>query len=1189
LSLNTGTRLGPYEILSPIGSGGMGEVYRACDTRLQRNVAIKILHADTSGDTWRRLLREARAAAALSHPSIVTIYSVEEVTNQCFIVMELVDGASLADRLARAPLDLSELCEIGAQISDALAAAHALGIVHHDVTPRNILLAPGGRAKLADFGLSRAVEPRNLALESTRTGPQIAGTVHYMSPEQARGEACTSGTDIFSLGSVLYYAATGRRPFEGGSPFAVMQAITTVEPPPPSGLRQGLPAAFDALLGRMMAKRLEDRTTDAGQAARALRTLAASVVVDGPCSVNARRDTPHDRVPFVGRARELALLAAALARASAGAGTTIVITGDAGAGKTSLVDAFLHAGETLFANPLVCRGQSIEHTGPGEAYFPLIDGLTPLVARESHGLHELVRTHAPSWRSQFPGAYSGEEIASTPPTPARLARELGDTLSAAARSRPVVLILEDLHWADPSTVELLRHLAYRAARAGLLIIGTCRTDEATAAGSLIDQVLAELEARGVCENVELSRLREDGIREYLERRFNLGKVAAPLASVLFKATEGHPLFLVSLVQLFVQRGDLRQVGDVWRLTTPSDRLHLGIPRTVEAVIRRKLATLDDADRRLLQYASVEGQEFSTAVLGPLVGTDPGQLEERLDVLTKGPRLITAAGPERFPDGTWGTRYQFAHAVYQKVVYDELTPSRKANLHRQIGERLTGLYVGGTTGIAAQLARHFKEGRDWGRAFGYFLQAGDNSMTLSAAGEAEAHYAQAVALANVEGTGVEPRGLAVALWKRATTRGFLGNAEGALTDFRDALIPASKAGDRDLMFDIRVNTIYAHCLGEQIDAALTVAANLEQDVEPPPGGLKRLRYLLAHLQLQIASGDLDRAASEADSAVALALSLGDSARLWHSLTVRAQVGYYWAEYTSAEKDLREVCSGAAARTPRLADPRLGNVHFHRSVFLGRVLGDLGHISEALAMLHSGLEIARADGYRFWVPRFLNAISTLYGEIGAVDAALQHDGGAAAEMVDQSSETRIEFRLNLITACLRLGRLDGAAGLLAETDTLTRANSWYHWLWRIRFAATAAEDALTRGAFARATELAQEGNALARRYRLWKYVVITERLLAEAAAEEGGWSRAAAHVQQALDVLTVHPVPIVAWKVHATAARVHRYCGRRAEEAAECDRARGEVRQMSERIHEEQLKTAFLESHDARQVFSDPRRD
>jgi type II secretory pathway predicted ATPase ExeA len=630
----------------------MGQVFRAQDTRLQRDVAIKILHGDATGDerARRRLLREARAAAALNHPSIVTVYSVEEVADRCFIVMELVDGLTLADRLATGALELSEVCKIGAQVAEALAAAHAIGIIHHDVTPRNILLTAGGRAKLADFGLSRAVEPQHISLETTRTGPLIAGTVYYMSPEQARGEPCTTGTDLFSLGSVLYHAATGRRPFEGGNHFAVLDAILRVDPPRPSAIRSDLSPAFDTLLGRLLEKRVEHRTIDAVQVARALRSLRASLATGGLRLADALRETSRERRAFVGRARELTQLSAALSRASAGEGKTIAITGDAGMGKTALVDAFLHARDTLAVNALVCRGQSVEYSGAGEAYMPVIDALAPMVAHPGHGLHEIVRTRAPSWRSQFPGGYPGEEITSTPPTPARLARELGDALAAAARSRPVVLILEDLHWADPSTVELLRHLAHRAARMALLIVTTCRAEEAASAGSPFNEVLADLEARGLCDTIELTRLNEASVREYLERRFGFGEFLSPLASLLSKATEGQPLFLTSLVHLFIERGDFRRVGDEWQLATPTDRLRLGIPRTVEAVIRRKFSALDETDRRLLQHASIEGQEFSTAVLSALVGTDSATLEERLDVMAKGSRIVTSVGPEHYPEG-----------------------------------------------------------------------------------------------------------------------------------------------------------------------------------------------------------------------------------------------------------------------------------------------------------------------------------------------------------------------------------------------------------------------------------------------------------------------------------------------------------------------------------------------------------
>lgn len=1184
MAVSTGQALGHYRLLEPIGQGGMGQVFRAEDTRLQRRVAIKILHSRTSGDTWRRLLREARAAAALSHPSIVTIYSVEEAANQCFIVMELVEGATLADRLERGLLDVSELCTIGAQVGEALAAAHSLGIVHHDVTPRNILLTADGRVKLGDFGLSQIVDPRNISLDSTRTNIEGAGTLYYMSPEQARGEPSTARSDLFSFGTVLYHAATGRRPFEGTSTFAVLDAIVTLTPPPPSAVRQGLPNAFDALLARLMAKRVEDRTVHASEAAAALRNIPADLVASGASTVDVHGDTRRGKPPFVGRMRELAQLSAALSRASAGAGTTVAITADVGMGKTALLDAFLHARETLAVNPLVCRGQSIEYSGAGEAYMPVIDALAPMVAHPDFGLYEIVRTHAPSWRSQFSGVYPPEQIESVPPTPARLARELGDALSTAARARPVVVILEDVHWADPSTAELLRHLAHRATRAGVLIVVTCRTEEAAAAGSPIYQVLGDLEARRLCDTIELACLDEANVREYLERRFGLAEFLSPLASLLSNATEGQPLFLTSLVQLFIQRGDFQRVGDEWRLTTSTERLRLVIPRTVQAVIRRKLAALEETDRRLLQYGSIEGQEFSTAVLSTLVGSDSATLEERLDAMARASRLVHSVGSEQYSDGSWGARYQFAHALYQNVVYDGLSPTRRADFHRQVAERLMALHSRRTAPIAAQLARHFKDGRDWDRAFDYYIQAGDNSMTLSAGREAESHYSQAIALAVDERANIEPNRIAVAHHKRAITRVFLGNSLAALNDEQDALIAASQAGDGDVTFDILLGTAYAHVFAEQIDEAIKAAQDVERSAEPSPGGPKRLRYLILDLQLKMGRGDLDQAALVGQSAVALARSLDDSRQLLTALSVLARLEYYRADYASALSYLREVTGVSVASTRRQIDPRPLNLHLFGTLFLGFTLGDLGHISESLATLQSALEIARGDEYGYWIPRLLSAIAWLYSEIGALDAALQHAEETPREARGQDTEMWIESRLTLAAVCVRLGQLSRAATLLADAGAFLNRNIWHAWVLRVDFALVAAEDAVARGAVAAATDLATEGAALARRYGLWKQVVIGERLLAEAAAAEHDWLGAGAHIQQSIDILNAHPVPIVEWKVHATAARIHHHRGQRAESAAALERAREEVRHLVDMIHEENLKMTFLQLHDVHHVLN-----
>jgi tetratricopeptide (TPR) repeat protein len=351
------------------------------------------------------------------------------------------------------------------------------------------------------------------------------------------------------------------------------------------------------------------------------------------------------------------------------------------------------------------------------------------------------------------------------------------------------------------------------------------------------------------------------------------------------------------------------------------------------------------------------------------------------------------------------------------------------------------------------------------------------MTLSAGREAEGQYSQAIALAVSEGANIEPRRIAAVHYKRQITRVPLGNYLAALSDCQQALIAASETGDEDLLFDVRVNTAYTQLMAERIDEAIKVACEIERSAEPPPGGSKRLRYLNFDVQLKMGLGDLDQAALMGDSAVTLARSLGDAERLLTSLGVRAQLHYHHAEYASALPLLQEVCRLGVDKR-RLGDPRPLYIYFGSTVYLGLTLGDLGHVSEALVTLQSGLEMARADGYGFWVPRLLSAIGWVYGDIGALGDALQYAEDAAAEAVGQDTEIRVESRLNLALVYLRLGRMDRAPSLLAEADMLNRQNVLFAWPWRIHYATAAAEDALARGAPVRATEFAREGNALAR---------------------------------------------------------------------------------------------------------------
>jgi eukaryotic-like serine/threonine-protein kinase len=293
MPLVSGTKLGPYEIVSPLGAGGMGEVYRAKDTRLERTVAIKILPAEVAKDAVRkqRFEREAKTISSLNHPNICTLHDIGSQDGVEYLVMECVEGETLAKRLEKGPLPMEQVLKYGAQIADALDKAHRAGIVHRDLKPGNIMLTGTG-AKLLDFGLAKPAAPlasvATLTAAVARDSPvteqgTIVGTFQYMSPEQVEGKEVDGRSDIFSLGAVLYEMQTGKRAFEGKSQLSVASAILERDPPPISVIKPMTPPALDHTIRRCIAKGPEDRW----QSAADLKCELAWIIESGSHSAAA--------------------------------------------------------------------------------------------------------------------------------------------------------------------------------------------------------------------------------------------------------------------------------------------------------------------------------------------------------------------------------------------------------------------------------------------------------------------------------------------------------------------------------------------------------------------------------------------------------------------------------------------------------------------------------------------------------------------------------------------------------------------------------------------------------------------------------------------------------------------------------------------------------------------------------------
>ena len=282
MRLAVGTRLGPFEILAPLGAGGMGEVYRARDTRLDRTVAIKLLPSELASAPGRRVERfrhEARAIGRITHPNICTLHDVGEDDSAFFLVMEYVEGVTLARRLEDGPLPLALALRIAIGIADALDHAHRSGVVHRDLKPGNVMLTRDS-VKLLDFGLARLTEHDERALTDSTLSVRlteagiIMGTIPYMAPEQIEGREADARTDIFALGVVLYEMACGRRPFVADSRASLMAAIVDREPAPLTSLEPRIPASLERLVDRCLAKDPNDRWQTARDLAAELRWIS---------------------------------------------------------------------------------------------------------------------------------------------------------------------------------------------------------------------------------------------------------------------------------------------------------------------------------------------------------------------------------------------------------------------------------------------------------------------------------------------------------------------------------------------------------------------------------------------------------------------------------------------------------------------------------------------------------------------------------------------------------------------------------------------------------------------------------------------------------------------------------------------------------------------------------------------------
>jgi DNA-binding winged helix-turn-helix (wHTH) protein/predicted ATPase len=453
---------------------------------------------------------------------------------------------------------------------------------------------------------------------------------------------------------------------------------------------------------------------------------------------------------FVGREAELAQLQGWLTKALSGERQIVLITGEPGIGKTTVVDAFLQRLPTESALWLG-RGQCIEHFGAGEAYLSVLEALGRLCrAPGGDRLIALLSQHAPTWLVQMPALLSTTDLEALQrkvlgATRDRMLREMAEALEVLTAERPLVLVVEDLHWSDPSTLDLLAFLARRREAARLLVIGTHRPLEAQGDGHPLKGVMQELHAHSLCTELALRLLNEAEVAAYLNARFPLSALPAEVARVLHQRTEGNPLFLVNMVSDLVAQGMLVEVEGCWTLQHGIEAIDSRVPESIRQLVTKQSERLPRAEQQVLEAASVAGMEFSAAAVAAALETDVVAVEEQCAGLATRQQFLRPAGIAEWPDGTLAARYGFLHAVYQQLWHERVSVSRLQHLHLRIGERKELAYGKRAAEIATELAVHFDQGRDYRRAVQYLRQAGENATQRSAYGEAVSHFTKGVEL------------------------------------------------------------------------------------------------------------------------------------------------------------------------------------------------------------------------------------------------------------------------------------------------------------------------------------------------------------------------------------------------------------------------------------------------------------
>ncbi|MCL5773823.1 MAG: protein kinase, partial [Firmicutes bacterium] len=665
-----------YEVLEKLGIGGMGVVYKGKDTLLDRLVAIKMIPPHIQDeDIVRRFITEAHALARLNHPYIVRYYEMGEEDGQYYLIMEYVDGKNIKEAVSSLSDPLQQMTKFTRQVCEALDYAHLQGIIHRDVKPGNLLVDFTENIKVMDFGLAR------ILLEGTRitASGSILGTAAYMAPEQTLSSNVDFRADLYSLGVTLFELSTGRLPFEGNDPVAIIMQHCSEPPPLPRSLNSRIPVSLEKIILKLLAKSPAERFPSAIALKEALERIDWK---ETSACEPAIFSSSYCRM--AGREKELNYLRNLLDQTLQRKSKFVFIDGELGIGKSRILHRlYSYAALQGFKTAVgIC-------TYPSELYQPFLQIF------ESMGLQT----------SLFAPMEDEQE---------RTFSSIVEHLKPVMSREPLAFFLEDINQADEGSLQFLKYLTKNLEGLPFFLFGTLDTRETV---PVFQKFWLDMNDCAETEVMTLEGLSSFETEEIVKAFLNVNSLPEELNIQIFQNSGGNPLYIREILNSLIEDKILAKDGE--RLIfTPL--MELKVPHSLKDIIEKRIKSLDSEVLNLLSTASVLGSRFDFEILLEILQMQEDKL---LDLLKK-------CVEEQILKEEWGKgkdEYVFSNHLFREVFYRNMSPRRRKNFHQKAGEILEKICAGNSSEYCNALAYHFFLSENLEKAIYYGTLAGEKAM------------------------------------------------------------------------------------------------------------------------------------------------------------------------------------------------------------------------------------------------------------------------------------------------------------------------------------------------------------------------------------------------------------------------------------------------------------------------------